>query len=665
MRQQSTSSPVPFVSLSFDVITLGGFSLFMFLVLLLSTQFELGLLSPTKAIEITALLSWVINWPHFSATLWRLYGNAESLREFQLTAILSPIFVALGLGACFLHPELFAGLWVKLFLLWSGYHFSAQSLGIALIYLRRDQIQLNFFEQKIFSLFAFAPYFLAVLGGETAASAGPYFGVTIPTLHLPLWINSWTGPVMILVGLVFLLSLLSLKRREQRWPHFLIVIPLIAQFVWFWQARNIPAYIAFVPAFHSFQYLALAWYMDAYSNTEQKKSVWRGGLKWLSANVIGGIILFYILPRGVRWFLPANTFSANWIEGVTIASVQIHHFFVDGVIWKLKSPTIFKALTTKWYRSKAATMVGTVALLFLVSFTSFQVQAKDLPQSSYYVPELHLQQELEPIRVVFRTDFGDMQFVFYRKVAPQHVDRIIKAARAGEFAGVSFTRLVRGFVLQISELPISNQGDQYPPLNAEISNLPHVRGILSMARHDGNVNSARTSFSILLGNAPHLDGQYTIFGRLETGEDVLRKIEELINTESPLPKIPIVVRSSEVFRFPEERDIVNLKGPQEPIAMIQALAAPTKTPMRWLFVLALFLFLFSNILAYVVREPSKRGLRWSRFLHGFSLLILSFGVLGLGTAQNTGIEDSLFSGLALLGIWFSFRAISGLELSSK
>ncbi|PIA62619.1 hypothetical protein AQUCO_00200552v1 [Aquilegia coerulea] len=92
----------------------------------------------------------------------------------------------------------------------------------------------------------------------------------------------------------------------------------------------------------------------------------------------------------------------------------------------------------------------------------------------------------------------------------------------------------KGFVAQVADVV----GGRQAPLNeeqreeaektvvGEFSDVKHVRGILSMGRFS-DPNSASSSFSILLGDAPHLDGQYAIFGKLTKGDDTLRKLEQL------------------------------------------------------------------------------------------------------------------------------------------
>ncbi|KAF5204127.1 Peptidyl-prolyl cis-trans isomerase cyp23, partial [Thalictrum thalictroides] len=137
-------------------------------------------------------------------------------------------------------------------------------------------------------------------------------------------------------------------------------------------------------------------------------------------------------------------------------------------------------------------------------------------------------------RVVFQTNYGDIEFGFYPSVAPKTVDHIYKLVRMGCYNTNHFFRVDKGFVAQVADVVNGRQA----PLNeeqreeaektvvGEFSDVKHVRGILSMGRYS-DPNSAASSFSILLGDAPHLDGQYAIFGKLTKGDDTLRKLEQL------------------------------------------------------------------------------------------------------------------------------------------
>lgn len=129
------------------------------------------------------------------------------------------------------------------------------------------------------------------------------------------------------------------------------------------------------------------------------------------------------------------------------------------------------------------------------------------------------------------TDKGTMVVTFFPEQAPKHVAAFLKLAQQGFYAGVSFHRIVRNFMIQ-SGCPHSKQGADGVPgtggpgyhLPAEFNDIPHKRGILSMARAR-DANSAGSQFFIVhADHAAALDGQYTVFGQVEEGLDVLDAI---------------------------------------------------------------------------------------------------------------------------------------------
>lgn len=142
--------------------------------------------------------------------------------------------------------------------------------------------------------------------------------------------------------------------------------------------------------------------------------------------------------------------------------------------------------------------------------------------------------QLGSARVVFQTNYGDIEFGFYPTVAPMTVKHIFKLVQLGCYNTNHFFRVDKGFVAQVADVV----GGRSAPMNeeqmleakktvkGEFSDVKHVRGILSMGRYS-DPDSGSSSFSMLLGDAPHLDGQYAIFGKVTKGDETLRKLEQL------------------------------------------------------------------------------------------------------------------------------------------
>ncbi len=121
--------------------------------------------------------------------------------------------------------------------------------------------------------------------------------------------------------------------------------------------------------------------------------------------------------------------------------------------------------------------------------------------------------------------YGRVVIEMYPKLAPKHVAQIKKLAREHVYDGVVFHRVIAGFMAQTGDPTGTGSGGAGDRLPAEFSNTPHVRGTVSMAR-TSDPNSARSQFFICLADAPHLNGQYTVWGKVVSGMEFVDMIKK-------------------------------------------------------------------------------------------------------------------------------------------
>lgn len=149
--------------------------------------------------------------------------------------------------------------------------------------------------------------------------------------------------------------------------------------------------------------------------------------------------------------------------------------------------------------------------------------------------------------VVMQTTLGTLKIKMEPEWAPNHVRNFLMLVSTGWYDHTAFHRVVKDFVVQggMSNTRPDGAGhyaDRWVhPLKGEFrSDVQHVRGIVSMARGD-DPDSATTSFFLVLGPSPHLDGKYTAFGRVVDGMDVLAAFEkEEVDGETPKRRLEIV-----------------------------------------------------------------------------------------------------------------------------
>lgn len=131
---------------------------------------------------------------------------------------------------------------------------------------------------------------------------------------------------------------------------------------------------------------------------------------------------------------------------------------------------------------------------------------------------------LSKTTVVLNTSQGIIKFKFYTNDAPKTVNRIVELIQKGFYNGLTFHRVVPGFVIQGGDPAGNGTGGSGQKLKAEFNNRRHVEGAVAMARA-ADPDSADSQFYISLGTHPHLDKNYTVFGQVIEGMDVAKKIQ--------------------------------------------------------------------------------------------------------------------------------------------
>ena len=121
------------------------------------------------------------------------------------------------------------------------------------------------------------------------------------------------------------------------------------------------------------------------------------------------------------------------------------------------------------------------------------------------------------------TDHGTIEVELWNDVAPAHVENFQALARKGFYDGTGFHRVIPGFVIQGGCPTGDGTGGPGWRVKAEFNDRRHVKGVLSMAR-SAHPDSAGSQFFICLGDAPHLDGNYTAFGKVMKGLEVVDRI---------------------------------------------------------------------------------------------------------------------------------------------
>ena len=140
--------------------------------------------------------------------------------------------------------------------------------------------------------------------------------------------------------------------------------------------------------------------------------------------------------------------------------------------------------------------------------------------------------------MILKLSYGDVEIELFPDKATNHVKRFKELANSGKYDGVVFHRVIDGFMAQTGDVKFGNSksadfnlslagtgGSDLPDLKAEFTDIAHIRGTLSAAR-SANPDSANSQFFICFDSAPHLDRQYSAFGKVIKGMEFVDMIKK-------------------------------------------------------------------------------------------------------------------------------------------
>jgi tetratricopeptide (TPR) repeat protein len=318
--------------------------------LLLISYFSLASSARTWSIVFYGLALF-FNYPHYMATIYRAYHRAEDFEKYRIFTVHITALMVLTL----LLSHFWLGLlpWIfTIYLTWSPWHYSGQNYGIFMMFARRAGADPTKAERRALYGAFVASYLILFLGFHTGPSTDPLF----VSLGIPAVISRWE---QIILSVAFVgLSAFGLRglARSTGWRKLIPSLTLFSsQFLWF----LLPAAISLIrgleipqnryssgvlAVMHSAQYLWITSYYArreaAGEETGKKRRNWRP-LAYFGVLVVGGIALFVPGP-----WLASRLFHQDFTTSFLIftALVNIHHFILDGAIWKLRDGRIASLL---------------------------------------------------------------------------------------------------------------------------------------------------------------------------------------------------------------------------------------------------------------------------------------------------------------------------------
>lgn len=294
----------------------------------------------------------LVNFPHFSATNFRLYRSQHNRAQFPVTAYVLPAVVMAGIALTLSYPALGAPYLVALYAIWSPYHYAGQTIGLTMLYARRHDVAISPGLRRWLFVFCYATFISALLPAVGGGDSAEFFAIRHAGYSLPTWTRDVALIVVVVSALVSTVTLFLWARREGRTVPTGVLVPLASHAVWFLFTDVSPWVVFAIPVAHSIQYLFVAWMMQLKENLDDTKSApsarnaVRESVRWYLANVTGGIMLYVVLPL-VLAVIYDGVLEWYVVYGIVAAWLNIHHFFVDGVIWKLRRRDVASPLMVR------------------------------------------------------------------------------------------------------------------------------------------------------------------------------------------------------------------------------------------------------------------------------------------------------------------------------
>ena len=284
------------------------------------------------------------NYPHYMATVYRAYGVADRAAHRLYTVHATAALVALGVAAHMdlrLLPVLFTA-----YVMWSPWHYTGQNYGLLMMFVRRAGLPVTAGQARRLKL-AFTASFVMLLA---AFNEGPSADPTVWSIGLPTAVTrplGWTAAALFLgMGGSALWPLMRGAGRRAAAPLVLFA----TQGLWFvapvalsWAAGVATPQTRYssgiLAVMHSAQYL----WITQYFARRDEGTAWRARAYWAAVG-LGGLALFLPAPW-LASYLGRVDFTASVL--IVTAVVNLHHFMIDGVVWKLRDPRVGRALTAE------------------------------------------------------------------------------------------------------------------------------------------------------------------------------------------------------------------------------------------------------------------------------------------------------------------------------
>lgn len=358
---KSHSSPALFAPW-LDMLVLGGLSIALLPLLFYIDRNAPTYYSGATMAQILLIFSILANHPHNAATYYRVYGDLREAAKYKYSAIWAPLLLLIPLVLSYAMPSVVAPWFFKTYFLTVSYHYAGQSYGISLIYARKAGIEFNQFTKALIAIPLFAAAFLWIVGDEVMYHRTAYLGTPLPMLGFPSWLYLLLLAALVQGVMAYVVLNVYLWKSQRMILPVVVQAVVLSHILWFTMGPKSELFNMVVPIFHSIQYILITSYFQwrllkgtsgplargssgyvepaNHAASHEVPSTVFLGKYYLALIVIGATILIGIPHLIALSGICTSLFSV----GLVGTFVSLHHFLLDGEVWKLRKPEIGKAL---------------------------------------------------------------------------------------------------------------------------------------------------------------------------------------------------------------------------------------------------------------------------------------------------------------------------------
>ena len=335
-----------------DWLTVGGLS-----VLLLPLFFLIP-----ESQELTDNIGWVlyaiafaVNYPHFTISYLLIYGDYRKhlftdFRFFWAGIIVPVLMVGYIAIAHFTQSYDMLVYFVQFMFLIVGWHYTKQAYGVVMVTSTMKGYFYTKWEALILKLNMYSLWLTSFFFFNIGIHEQPdYWGIRYMSLNFPkeaLYTAYALTVISLVVGFVILMKRIL---KDKAWPPFISIVSFLSIYAWFLPVFYNPNYALAIPFFHSIQYFTFVFALknnevSAYTHdkSDGRSSVW----VYMGISILSGILLFEALPRLMDVAIPYNheKFGTGLMLFIFSVFINIHHYFIDNVIWRKDNTLVQKFL---------------------------------------------------------------------------------------------------------------------------------------------------------------------------------------------------------------------------------------------------------------------------------------------------------------------------------